>query len=169
MNVTPRQWFFRGILVLMIVALLVRQYVKYRVAPDLEIASLELVTLDGQPASLSQYQGKNVLLSFFATWCGPCHAEIDDLERLRPELEQHGFALVHVSDEEVAQIEAFKQKNPSGITFYQSISPLDKIGIHTFPIHYVLSKAGETKLKQTNALDWDNPEIVQKLVEAAEK
>ena len=36
---------------------------------------------DGGTASLEDYKGKYILLNFWATWCGPCRAEIPEIER----------------------------------------------------------------------------------------
>lgn len=50
--------------------------------PDLA-PEFKLTTLDGKPLSLADYKSKVVLLNFWATWCGPCRAEIPDLVQLQ--------------------------------------------------------------------------------------
>ncbi|MED4206431.1 redoxin domain-containing protein [Neobacillus mesonae] len=44
-------------------------------APD-----FELKTLNGETVKLSDLKGKKVMLNFWATWCGPCKAEMPEME-----------------------------------------------------------------------------------------
>jgi len=45
--------------------------------------AFQLKDLEGKPFSLAEAKGKIVLLNFWATWCGPCRAEIPDLVDLQ--------------------------------------------------------------------------------------
>ena len=44
-----------------------------------------LPSIDGKPVTLSSFKGKVVLLNFWATWCGPCKAEIPAFVELQDE------------------------------------------------------------------------------------
>lgn len=165
MQVTRRQWFFRAIIVLMIVGVIVRQYIKYKVAPELELTQIEFVTLDGQPFDPAQWKGKNVLLTVFATWCGPCKAEVEPMEMARPQLEAANFVMVHVTDEELGKVERFMAQHPSGFMYLRSNTPRESIGVHTIPTHFVFDTEGKLRFRQTDPLDWEAPEIVNELIE----
>ena len=54
-------------------------------APDFELA-----TLDGGTARLSDYQGRPVILNFWATWCAPCRLEMPELQRAQTEFDAAG-------------------------------------------------------------------------------
>src|SRR5262249_4052770 len=56
-----------------------------------------LTSIDGEPLKLSDYQGKVVLVNFWATWCGPCKIETPSLIRMYNKYKSRGFAVIGVA------------------------------------------------------------------------
>ena len=72
-------------------------------APDLKAKDL-----DGKELSLDAYKGKVVLLNFWATWCGPCRAEIPSLIRMQEAYKERLQIIgMDVDDENEEQLRAF--------------------------------------------------------------
>ena len=57
-------------------------------------------TLDGKALSLDSYKGKVVLLDFWATWCGPCVAELPTIQECYKKYRAQGFEIVGISLDE---------------------------------------------------------------------
>jgi peroxiredoxin len=64
-------------------------------APD-----FTLEDLSGNLFSLSRMRGRAVLLDFWASWCGPCRAEMPALERLHRQFVERGLLVVGVNVDE---------------------------------------------------------------------
>jgi peroxiredoxin/YHS domain-containing protein len=62
-----------------------------------------LKALDGKEVASQSFQGKAVLVDFWATWCQPCVTAMPRLEKLHSELAGKGFAVVGVSIDEGAE------------------------------------------------------------------
>ena len=64
--------------------------------------------LDGKDVSLSSFKGKVILLNFWATWCGPCKAEIPMFVELQKQYANQGFTVLGYSiDDEAPKARAF--------------------------------------------------------------
>ena len=61
-------------------------------APD-----FELKTSTGQPVKLSQLRGQAVLVNLWATWCPPCRAEMQSIEKMYQEYREEGFTVLAVN------------------------------------------------------------------------
>ena len=53
--------------------------------------------VDGRNVNSDQFQGKVLLVTIFATWCGPCREEIPTLIRLQNKLSGKGFSVIGLS------------------------------------------------------------------------
>ena len=71
--------------------------------------------LDGRPRSLGEFQGKVVVLNFWATWCPPCREEMPGFQRLQARWARRGVQFVGLSNEDTAKVAAFSRS--LGITY----------------------------------------------------
>jgi thiol-disulfide isomerase/thioredoxin len=69
-----------------------------------------LKDLDGQPVALSRWNGKAVVVNFWATWCGPCQREIPLLNRMHAEYAPQGIQLVGVAVDFADDVRQFTTK-----------------------------------------------------------
>lgn len=61
-------------------------------APD-----FTLDTLDGKKVSLKEYQGKKVILNFWATWCPPCREEMPEMQKFYQDYRQEDVEILAVN------------------------------------------------------------------------
>ena len=69
--------------------------------------------VDGQSVHLSDFNGKVVLIDFWATWCVPCEAEIPHLQKMYDDYKAKGFVVLGISmdgPETVAQVNPFVRR-----------------------------------------------------------
>lgn len=62
--------------------------------------ALDSAADSGKIVNSKEFQGKVLLVSFFATWCPPCRQEIPEFIALQKELADKGFSVVGISIDE---------------------------------------------------------------------
>lgn len=65
--------------------------------------SINLKGVDGKKYDISKMRGNFLLVSFGATWCGPCHEELRDLEILHQEFKDRPIKFLWISVEDKEQ------------------------------------------------------------------
>jgi peroxiredoxin len=133
----------------------VRQATK---APDFTLPDLQ-----GKKRSLSDYRGKVVLLSFWATWCPPCVDELPSMARLQARMKgQPDFALVTVSVDDSAKVvkKFFKRQGalfrPEAVLMDPSRKVPASFGTVKFPETYLIDRTGTVRHRFINKRDWDS-------------
>ena len=79
-----------------------------------DVAAPTFVTPDisGKTQSLGDHKGEVVIVNIWATWCGPCRAEMPKLDRLYQDRKPQGLTVFGISDEGVDVQQKFLEKVP---------------------------------------------------------
>ena len=126
----------------------------------------------GKVLSLKDWQGKVVLLNFWATWCAPCRKEMPALDRLQQGLGGDRFAVVAVAtDRDIAKPRKFLADNGiTGLTLYHDegarlISAVQGIGM---PTTLLFGKDGREIGRLVGPAEWDSEDAKRLIVAAIE-
>ncbi len=139
------------------VSQLLRQNAIVPIEPPLGASDFTLPELGGGSGSLSDFHGKWVLLTFWASWCGPCRMEMPTLERLHRQRRESDLAVVGVSLDSSRELAASFAEELD-LSFPQFWDEQGRVGADysasAIPMTYVIDPAGRVVGASRGARDW---------------
>jgi cytochrome c biogenesis protein CcmG/thiol:disulfide interchange protein DsbE len=87
-----RIWFFVLLILFLFLYGCEKEVEALQTAPDFTLRDL-----NGDSVSLKNYQGKVVLLDFWATWCAPCRLSIPELVEIQKKYRDQGVVVLGIS------------------------------------------------------------------------
>lgn len=108
-------------------------------------ADFTVTTHDGRQVTLSQFRGHPVWLTFGASWCSGCQAEVPDIQAAYTRFEPQGLVVLGVNITEDNQaVAAYAQR--VGLTYPIGADPDSVIAqtysVSAIPAHYFIDRDG---------------------------
>jgi thiol-disulfide isomerase/thioredoxin len=135
------------------------------------VAQADMKNLDGTTFKVADRKGKVLLLNMWATWCGPCRAEMPSLVRMQDAHRDKGFEVIglNTDDETVDAINKFAADMKLNYTLVWANMPMQKalISISKFggiPQSFIVDRDGNLRGVFRGA----NPADVKKMEELVE-
>jgi thiol-disulfide isomerase/thioredoxin len=133
---------------------------------------LVLQDLRGRTHSLAEdYRDKVVLVNFWATWCGPCLAEMPSIDELRQSLADRPFAVLAVNlGEPPGRIERFLEKVPLGFPTLldRNTAAATAWRARVLPASYLVGRDGRIRYFHYGELDWASEPVRKRVAELLE-
>lgn len=142
---------FGGVIFIITAAILYNAFVA---SPDISLNQLELLDLQGNNIELTDYEGKPMVVNYWATWCAPCLKEFPHFENAK----QHFGSSVNfvvISDESIEKLNSFSKAKSYNFQFLKSSKKLSEYGINeitALPTTYFYDAYGNLIAKHAGGL-----------------
>jgi len=156
-----KKWIFPlGLIVALCVAFYF--YGKYHVAPGIDLNSLDISDLSGQPVRMQAFKGKKIALSFGASWCPNCLEEMRDISAVKDK-ELSDVEVIIISDEPVETIKKWQESKGYPFTYLRLNKPFSSIGINAVPTSYIINTKMQVTKESVGYVNWRDPSTAQYL------
>ncbi|GAA3410060.1 peroxiredoxin family protein [Paenibacillus hodogayensis] len=129
---------------------------KGQLAPDFVLHDLQ-----GREVRLSDFQGKTVLINFWATWCPPCRIEMPHMQKFYEDYHSKDIVIIGVnltpSEKTIDSVQAFvdEQRLTFPIVLDMEGSVTQTYRIAAYPTTYLLDSKGVIREKFRGAIHYE--------------
>jgi peroxiredoxin len=135
------------------------------VPPTVEVEAVDfsVQSLKGHSERLSDHRGKVIFLNFWATWCGPCKAEVGEIDLLHETLKDEDFIIMALSiQEDGKRVSKFMQSNDVDFPVYLDSDGAVAIqyGVTGIPTTYIIDPEGKIVGRAIGPRQWASKDSV---------
>ena len=125
--------------------------------------------LEGKTVDMNELKGKVIFLNLWATWCGPCRAEMPSIQKLYDKVKGDKIAFVMLSldtDENAPKINRFIEQYSFSFPVYRPATAMpNQLRVSTIPTTFVVGIDGKIKMKKTGTANYDTEEFEKFLLD----
>lgn len=119
----------------------------------------QLTDINGDDKVISIGKDKVSFISYWATWCPPCIAELPSIQKLNTDYgDQLNFMLLTNEDPTVVQRFMDKKGYSLPIYFTKMQTP-ELLDSRSLPTNYIIDSQGKIVVKEKGAANWDSKEV----------
>ena len=124
-----------------------------------------LSDLEGKSFDLNHYEGNVIILNIWATWCKPCIAEFESLEKVKEKFKNKNIKIVAVSNEDLKLINSFLDKRKFDLEVIKLNGDLSYFNAYSLPTTVVFDKNGDESFRLTGGVDFNTNNFIEKIYE----
>jgi thiol-disulfide isomerase/thioredoxin len=124
---------------------------------------LILEDIKGNTLDLTDYSKETIFISFWATWCPPCRAEMPSIQRLY-NLYNGKMKMFLITNEEKTKVKSYLREFGYELPVYFQKSPaIGTLDVNSLPTSFLISSKGEILVHKKGAANWDSMDFKKKL------
>ena len=134
-----------------------------------KISGISFKNEEDKNVSLSEYEGKLLILNFWATWCEPCKQEIPSLQNLQnnPNFKNLKILPINIGQEDKRSIRNFFSDiniDTFEIFYDSDVKLAKKFSLRGIPTSILISKDGYEFAKIIGSINFEDPRFINWLV-----
>lgn len=120
--------------------------------------SFAVTTPDGEVVDFNRYRGKTVFLNLWATWCGPCRAEMPSIQKLYEQVGSDSIQFVVLSidrPEDLQKVKNYVETNKYTFPVFMAGELPDLLQVRVIPTTFVIARDGTVAYKKSGMADYN--------------